>query len=315
MTISPSPGRPRLILRTGALHAGYDDDEIRRLRRAGAWTSVLRGAYVPTADMPRLNAPDRHRLLIQTLLPRLSGDPVVSHVSAAVLHGLPLWLTHVNEVHVTRRPPAKAHRGPMVHSYTSALETDDVVLVGHRAVVADAALRARRTTPDQLAAQLTRVCRMPGARDAARVIKFADGRSESVGESRSRVMLHRAGLPPPELQLAVHDDGLLLGRADFGYRRRKVLGEFDGRAKYAGGFGVGETPGEAAFREKVREEALRAAGWAVVRWIWVDLDSPEAVVRRIQRALGRGGTVSTQTGVVGSGGRALHCACPVHPSP
>ena len=311
MTISPSPGRPRLILRTGALHAGYDDDEIRRLRRAGAWTSVLRGAYVPTADMPRLNGPDRHRLLIQTLLPRLSGDPVVSHVSAAVLHGLPLWLTHVNEVHVTRRPPAKAHRGPMVHSYTSALETDDVVLVGHRAVtsaartvldvartipfeqavvVADAALRARLTTPDQLAAQLTRVCRMPGARDAARVIKFADGRSESVGESRSRVMLHRAGLPPPELQLAVHDDdGLLLGRADFGYRRRKVLGEFDGRAKYAGGFGVGETPGEAAFREKVREEALRAAGWAVVRWIWVDLDSPEAVVRRIQRALGRGG--------------------------
>ena len=32
-----------------------------------------------------------------------------------------------------------------------------------------------------------------------------------------------------------------------------------------------------------------AAGWAVVSWIWVDLDSPEAVVRRIQRALGRGG--------------------------
>jgi hypothetical protein len=141
---------------------------------------------------------------------------------------------------------------------------------------------------EQLAAQLKRSHRMPGARAAGRVIAFADGRSESVGESRSRVMLHRAGLPEPELQMTVCDvDGVFLGRADFGYRRRKVLGEFDGKVKYRGGSGA-EDPGETVFREKRREDALRAAGWAVVRWIWLDLDEPATVIHRIRSALDRG---------------------------
>ena len=130
---------------------------------------------------------------------------------------------------------------------------------------------------------------MPGARAAGRVIAFADGGSESVGESRSRVMLHREGLPRPELQMTVCDeDGIFLGRADFGYRRRKVLGEFDGRVKYQNGLRA-DDPGEVVFREKQREDALRAAGWAVVRWIWADLDEPAAVVHRLRRALDRPG--------------------------
>ena len=92
----------------------------------------------------------------------------------------------------------------MVHSHLAALEPEDVVLVGRRRVtsatrtvvdvarivpfeqgviVADAALRLGLTTHEQLAEQLKRSRRMPGARAAGRVIAFADGRSESVGES------------------------------------------------------------------------------------------------------------------------------------
>jgi len=308
MTTSLPPNRPRLILRAGALAAGYNDDEIKRLRRSGQWTSAARGAYFDNANAPKLSGAERHRLMVDTAVPRLSGEPVVSHLSAVVLHGLPLWRTHLNEVHVTRRAPAKAHRGSMVHSHLAALEPDDVVLVDHRRVtsptrtvvdvartvpfeqgviVADAALRLGLTTHEKLADQLKRSRRMPGARAARRMIAFADGRSESVGESRSRVMMHREGLPQPELQMTVCDgDGTFLGRADFGYRRRKVLGEFDGKLKYQGG-PHGEDPGDVVFREKQREDALRAAGWTVVRWIWADLDEPAAVVHRLRRALDR----------------------------
>jgi len=309
MTTSTPPDRPRLILRSGALAASDNDGEIRRLRRNGQWTSAVRGAYFETSAQPRLTPSDRHRLLIETVLPRLTGTPVVSHLSAAVLHGLPLWRTHLNEVHVTRSPPAKAHRGSMVHSHLSALEADDVVELGHRSVTsptrtlvdvarfvpfeqaviaADAALRLGLTTRDQLAERLKRLPRMPGARAAGRVIAFADGRSESVGESRSRVMLHRAGLPEPELHMTVRDgDGKFLGRADFGYRRRRALGEFSGKVMYEGGPRA-EDPGVTVFREKLREDALRTAGWAVVRWTWADLDEPTTVTHRIQRALDRG---------------------------
>lgn len=308
MTTSPPPDRPRLILRAGALAGGYNDDEITRLRRTGQRTSGARGAYFDISSVPKLSGAERHRLMVDTFVPRLSGEPVVSHLSAVVLHGLPLWRTHLNEVHVTRRAPAKAHRGAMVHSHLAALEPDDLVLVGHRRVtsptrtavdvarivpfeqgviVADAALRLGLTTPEKLAEQLKRSRRLPGARAAGRVIAFADGRSESVGESRSRVMLHREGLPPPELQMTVCDgDEISLGRADFGYRRRKVLGEFDGKVKYQGGSHA-ENPGDVVFREKLRQDALRAAGWTVVRWVWADLDEPAAVLHRLRRALDR----------------------------
>ena len=134
MTTSLPPNRPRLILRAGALAAGYNDDEIKRLRRSGQWTSAARGAYFDNANAPKLSGAERHRLMVDTAVPRLSGEPVVSHLSAVVLHGLPLWRTHLNEVHVTRRAPAKAHRGSMVHSHLAALEPDDVVLVDHRRV-------------------------------------------------------------------------------------------------------------------------------------------------------------------------------------
>ncbi len=154
-------------------------------------------------------------------------------------------------------------------------------------VVADAALRRGLTSSEQLTDQLTVSQRLPGGLAAARVVGFADGRSESVGESRSRVMIHRAGLPKPELQIEVLSaDGVFLARGDFGYRKHRVLGEFDGKVKYGLAL-AGADPAEALFREKLREDAVRDAGWAVVRWVWADLEHPGAVIERLQRALRR----------------------------
>jgi hypothetical protein len=95
---------------------------------------------------------------------------------------------------------------------------------------------------------------------------FSDGGSESVGESRSRVALDRAGLPPPVLQWKVTDrDGELIGRTDFGWPQLRTVGEFDGRVKYGRLLRPGQQPGDAVFAEKLREDRLRDQGLSVVR--------------------------------------------------
>ena len=116
--------------------------------------------------------------------------------------------------------------------------------------------------------------------------QFADGLSESVGESRSRVMMHLTDLPAPVLQLKVHNDqGRLLGRCDYGWKDGRLLGEFDGLVKYGRLLLPGETPGEKVVKEKRREDLLRDTGARVVRWVWAELDHPDRLRVRIQHAL------------------------------
>ncbi len=155
-------------------------------------------------------------------------------------------------------------------------------------LTADAALASGRPSRGDLTACLRRMGPVPGSRRAARVLAFADGHSESVGESRSRVVLHRLGLPAPDLQVRLRrPDGSLIGRCDFGWRDHRTVGEFDGRVKYRAD--DGGDPGDVVFREKRREDEIRDAGWEVARWTWADLDTPAVVDRRIRRAFARAG--------------------------
>ncbi|MDH6677507.1 very-short-patch-repair endonuclease [Rhodococcus sp. LBL1] len=111
-----------------------------------------------------------------------------------------------------------------------------------------------------------------------------DARSESVGESRSRVLIHRMRLPVPDLQRVLHDDGVPLGRVDFFFERERVVGEFDGLGKYTEHLRPGQTTEQAVIEEKLREDRIRAAGYSVARWGWRELSTPEEVVRRLRRA-------------------------------
>ena len=299
---------PRLVLRRQALAAGYSDPEISRLRRAGSWSGLQRGAYlVGGTDPDRRN---RHLLAVRATLAGLRTPAIVSHGSAAALHGLPLWRVPLDRVHVTRRPPGRSADERRLRSHVARLAPEDVVVVGGTAVtsvartvvdlarvlpfdaalvVADAALASDATTPDALLAVLSGGTGTRGSRSARRVVRAADRRSESVGESRSRAVFIEAGLPLPELQLEVRrSDGVLVGRSDFGWRRRRVLGEFDGRVKYGRLLRPGQDPGDAVFEEKRREDALRDEVWGVVRWVWAELETPLHLVSRVGRALERG---------------------------
>ncbi|RBY82508.1 hypothetical protein DQ238_04275 [Geodermatophilus sp. TF02-6] len=293
-----------LLLRRAAEEQGWSDDELARHTRSGHLARLRPGAYLlggpPTAEETR------HRLLVHATLAGLRRPAAVSHQSAAVLLGLPVWGAGLGRVHVTRRPPASSEVGRYLRCHVARLGDDEVVEVdglpvtaptrtlldlgrslplGAAVVSLDAALFQRLVHPAELAAGLAAITGTRGSRAAARAVRFADGRSESVGESRSRVLLHRLGLGPSTLQLPIStSSGVFLGRADFAWEQARVVGEFDGRIEYGRLLRPGQEPGDAVFEEKRREDAVRAEDWGVVRWTWADL-TPAVLGPRVRRAL------------------------------
>ena len=79
---------PPLYRRSRLLAAGYSDVELRRLLRTGELTPIRRGAYLDQ-DAPT-DAALRHAVAARAALPQLGDRAVFSHVTAAMLHGLPV---------------------------------------------------------------------------------------------------------------------------------------------------------------------------------------------------------------------------------
>ncbi len=294
-----------LRLRSDLLTAGWSDDELARRCRSGGLDRVRRGAYVPASDERLRQAEARHALAARAATMQLPAGTVASHVSAAVLHGLPVWGVPLDRVHVTRDGTSGGHRHRTLHVHVTPLDGDEVVVVDgvpattvartladlartepfeRTVAVADAALRRGMVARVALDDAVERIARRHGVRPARRAIAFADGRAESVGESRSRVLLERAGLPPPVLQWEVAGAGRRTGRSDFGWPALRTVGEFDGRIKYGRLLRPGQEPGDAVFAEKRREDAIRDAGFRVVRWVWADLDDFDDVAARLRAA-------------------------------
>ncbi len=299
----------KLILRAAAVATGGTDDELARLRRRGVLEPLQRGAYVRPDVLTMLDTSARHRLKILATLAGLRRAAVVSHTSAALLHGIPLWGVRPGPVAVTRRPPASSDSSARLRVHVARLGDDEISEVDgllvttvtrtildlgrslpleSSIVAADYALHNCMTTATALLAMASDICGIPGSLGAGRMVAFADGASESVGESRSRVAIARLGLSPPTLQLAITtSSGLRVGICDFGWREDRVVGEFDGKVKYGRLLKPGQSAGDVVFAEKRREDAIREEGWEVVRWVWEDLSSPAAIGQRIRRARDR----------------------------
>jgi hypothetical protein len=165
--------------------------------------------------------------------------------------------------------------------------------IGWAVALGDQALR-HGTPVDEIEQVLGSMLGWPGIGGARRAAALLDPRSESAGESLSRVLLVQAGLARTELQLpVVGTDGDLVGRVDFAWPEHRTIGEFDGREKYGRGTrdGLAERDQrgweDVVWAEKVREDLLRDLGWFVVRWTWDDLWRPGLVATRVQRAFER----------------------------
>jgi hypothetical protein len=301
MTISTQPP----LLRPHLLARGYSSDEVQRARRTGELVPVRRGAYLGRGD-ERLDVPAAlHAVLVRATLPTLAPGTVISHVSAALLHGLDVWGIPLDHVHVTRPERSGGRIGSVVHRHVAPLEPTEItsldgVLVTSLArtitdiarsvpfeqavVVADSALNMHSDlTSFALDAALRRATGWPGAPAARRAIGFARRGAKSPGESLSRIAIARAGLPVPQLQYPVRLAGSV-AVTDFGWVAQRAVGEFDGEVKYGRLVPPGRTPGDVVFAEKVREDAVRALGHGFARWTWDELDDFAPVAARIARS-------------------------------
>src|SRR3712207_9277276 len=83
--------------------------------RRGELRRLQRGTYAHSpAELPT-DAVARHRLTVLATIPGLRSPAVVSHLSAAVLHGLPVWGVPLDRVHVSRRPPTNGSGSRRLH--------------------------------------------------------------------------------------------------------------------------------------------------------------------------------------------------------
>ena len=298
-----------VFLRREALAFGYQDRDLTRAVRYGVLHRIRQGAYVATPIWAAADPTERHRLRCTAVLLTHGRRVALSHTSAAVHHGLRLWDVPLDRVHVLRLDggPGRVCGDVVYHAggwasddiwqlldrlltspARAAVETASLVGVEPALVVFDGAIDLDLATPEQLAAMYQRVDGWPQTQHLQVSIRLMRPGAQSVGETRSRFLCWSQGLPEPELQFEVRDEwGNVIGIADMAWPEHGVLGEFDGKVKYGRLLLPGETPGDAVFREKRREDEMRRiTGHAFVRLIWWDLGRPRATAATIRRQFG-----------------------------
>jgi len=283
-----------------------DANGLASLVRHGVLVRVRRSAYV-VGEQWRTATPEQ-RLALRTravLRARGRANEAATHQSALALHGLTLFGVATDVVDIAA--PVVRIRKPgnlRIHPADDSLAVIEVE--GCRAVSVDVALaqvalregrvgvlvpadRALATEAASLDGVIALVHRLAGsARLAGRAQRWlaqADGASESVGETRARLLLLDLG-HEVRSQVRISDGAGVVGaRVDLLVGDRVVV-EFDGLVKYEG------AEGRAALAaEKNREDWLRSLGYEVVRLTWADLERSrraEALVRAaLERAAGR----------------------------
>lgn len=290
------------LMSLAQLHdTGLSGNEIRRRVRNRELHRIHPGYFTDSQAYERLR-PQEQSLLRQHALSRAAAvPPVFCLASAALVHGLHLRRVPAR-LHTITRPGQGTHNGyaGIVRHQEPLPEADIVTVDGLRVTSGERTLLdCARLLPFidavVLADQahrfgLTRVrleTRLPewtgrrGVRRARRVLDAMDTRSESVGETLTRLMLAESVLPAPELQwVIVGRTGSY--RADFAWPEQRLVLEFDGECKY--------THAAAAVirNERRREIEIQELGWTVIRVGWHDVvRTPAATVARIETALRR----------------------------
>lgn len=219
------------------------------------------------------------------------GAATLTGLSAAAVLGAkwidanrPAELTRVNR----RCPP-----GIIAHSY-SLIAREIVVFRGVRITTpARTAFDLGRTLPQDQAIPILDALanatnfkvddvvllanEKPGARGVRRLrstLALVDGGAESPRESRLRLLIVRAGLPPPETQIEFADEfGNPFIRVDMGWRQRKVAVEYDGVQHWSDRY--------QRSWDIDRIAILEARGWAVVRVSAEMLSRPHVIFERV----------------------------------
>lgn len=308
----PDPFAPDLLHPTRDLRrfgeSAHDLDASGKPR----WTVVRRGIVVASDTWNRLTPEHRHAALVHATSLQMTGSNAqpCSHTSSGALWGLPrvsAWPRRIDvsvfgrSAHssgLVRRHCVDADDDvdpddpdafelvngllvtPLVPTIVDVARTEDPL---DAVAAADHALHHKMCTSADLTTELARV--PAGARGRAKaefVIRFAEPGAMSVGESLSRVQMYRLGVPRPQLQMTVTDSDGVIGIGDFWWERERVIGEFDGRKKYKVTDDMtSEKAGQVLWKEKRREDRIRATDRRMARWAWDDAMSPTRLASRL----------------------------------
>jgi hypothetical protein len=241
--------------------------------------------------------------LCRALLVRMPPEAFFSHVTAALLLGLPVptRLSRLRPVHVGVRAPARGMEAKDIVGHAMRLDPDDLVERGflrltgpartwldlaalltlHELVAVGDYLISWRSpvvTPGELADALNRYPSRRGLRHARTALPLLRTRSESPRESVLRVIIVLAGLPEPECNYNVFDaDGTFLARGDLAYPEYRLLLEYQGDQ---------HRTDRAQWRSDIRRTGrLEDNGWQVLQFTDDDLRDPTALVARIRLRL------------------------------
>lgn len=297
-----------VFVRSEAIELGYDDRTIAVLVKAGEWVRVRRGAFTFGDLWALADGRTRHGLQARAVLRSAKSPAALSHTSAVLEHTDSFWDLDLDEVHVTRtdlkagrreagvvQHRGKVEKGDIVDvngvratsPVRSALELTTVAGVEKSLVVVNDLLHRKVCTLHDMKTRYASMQHWPNTLHTDLVLRLADARMESVGETRTAHLMWRFGVPYPVPQFKIVDgQGQVVGFVDFAWPELGVFLEFDGKQKYTKFLREGEDPGDAVFREKKREDLIRRiTGWRCIRITWADLENPEATAIRIMREL------------------------------
>jgi Transcriptional regulator, AbiEi antitoxin len=283
-----------IFSRAQALDCGETDRTLAIAVREGALVRLRRGFYAPADIYAAADLSAKHVLHARAALAGQRGRVALNGVSAAALHGFAIHDTSLEVVHLvrldhgaTRTEAGIVHHGTRrdideeIGTYEGILASVPARAIWEVAcrssleggvVTADSALHRSPKLKESLDALHDHFALFPGSTKARTVMRLADGRSESPGESVTRVQFYRYGILMPEPQFHVFGSrGQLIGISDFYWEDCRHLGEFDGKIKYQKLLLAGDSPSDCVVREKRREDAMRAGSRGMTRFIWSDV--------------------------------------------
>ena len=296
-----SPDLARCFTVTEALHAGATHGRLRAVDLRRPHHGVRAQGRMPSTLAERCHE----------LLPALREGHLFSHVTALALWGLPLPARHLAPgapLHVgavgrrePRRPGVIGHRlsphllpapGPapaLVPPVLAWVQSAPLLSLDELVVVGDALAgrwsdrqEARGVPVGQLRSAAERDPRRPGAARLREAADWVRAGVESPKETEVRLLLVRAGLPEPELNVPTYGaQGTYLGRSDLRWAEQRVVLEYEGRHHR-------DDP-EVFAQDIDRRERFEDHGWSVVRAIAPHLVPPgdTELVARVRRRFAR----------------------------
>jgi len=296
LVVPIDPWRLEIIAVVGGSHSSADRMALSRDVQRGLLIRIRPGAYVEREAFLALSPEEQHIVRVRALAAVSSEQPIVSHWSAAVLHGLPVLRPRLTAVHVTVPSDDHRHRqGLVTHGFVvddseivqrgelrvTALGRTIVDIAGavplEEGVIAVNGALVRGVRREYLEAAVEQAGQRRAAHRIADAIAIGHPGAESAAESRTYVSLMRSGFEVPVLQSPVRlSDGStawldeLLATAGVGI-------EVDGEQKYRDARMARSGAAQAVIEEKRREDELRLELRGLVRPGWVQSGSATAM--------------------------------------